>query len=250
MGGSQGATQAFRVGFQRRLDDRGLKLNPTECDYIPAQILSQATHPPEPPAGWKVSITSDSPCWALLRLLSPSHPDFCLRKLRDKSGSCGQTHDPTRPPPIPGHSSHPSSFQSRLVPDQPSCPHDAAPASTFVLNGCRLGGLIQVPITEGAWLQAQASIPVLHSPAAFLASSSSSHCNNLWSEYKDTHDPDVTAAETQFRLSVREDAAWRQDGAPHTQSHLSNLCDARTWESSMGRATQGDQVSLEQHQVP
>ena len=53
--------------------------------------------------------------------------------------------------------------------------------------------------------------PVLHSPAAFLASSGStaSLCNSLWAENNDTHDPDVSAAETLFDRNIREDAAWR-----------------------------------------
>ena len=95
-------------------------------------------------------------------------------------------------------------------------------------------------------------LPVLHSPAAFLASSRSTypHCNSLCSEHKDTHDPDVTAAETQSRLSIGQDAAWRQDGAPRIQSYLSNLCDARSLDSLMQRATQGDPISLELYQVP
>ena len=60
----------------------------------------------------------------------------------------------------------------------------------------------------------------------------------------------MTAAETQFRLSVQEDAAWRWDGAPRTHSYLSNLCDAHTLDSLMERATQGDRIFLELHQVP
>ena len=87
------------------------------------------------------------------------------------------------------------------------------------LKSC-LWGTIQVPSTEGAWHQAQASIkkggfgigdPVLHNPAAFLTSSSGTSfpCSSLWSEFKETDDPDVTAAETQFRLSVQEDSASR-----------------------------------------
>ena len=110
-------------------------------------------------------------------------------------------------------------------------------------------------LTEGAWLRTQASIkkggfgirgPALHSSAAFLASSSSTSAlyKSFWSEFKDTHDPDETAAETQFRLGVGGDAAWRQDGAPRTQSYLSNLCDAHTLDSLIYSATQGDRVVL------
>ena len=38
----------------------------------------------------------------------------------------GQTHDPTRPPAIPGHCPHPSTCLPRLVPDQLTCAHDAS----------------------------------------------------------------------------------------------------------------------------
>ena len=96
-------------------------------------------------------------------------------------------------------------------------------------------GIIQVHVTQGAWLRAQGSIkergfgirdPVLHSlPAVFLASSSSTASfYSLRSVFHDAHNPDVTAAEMQFRHSMREDAAWRPDGAsrtcaPHTHTH-------------------------------
>ena len=98
---------------------------------------------------------------------------------------------------------------------------------------------------SGGLLRAQASIkkqaasasetrPPL--PAAFLASSSSatSLCSSLWSERNDTQDPDVSAAETQFRRNIREDAAWKPDGAARTQSYLSNLCDAHTPDTLSG----------------
>ena len=47
----------------------------------------------------------------------------------------------------------------------------------------------------------------------------------LWSEFKDAQDSDVTGAESQIRLSVREDAAWREDGASglgatHSEQHV------------------------------
>ena len=64
---SHDATQTFLSGFHRVLDDRGLKLNPTECDDFPAKPLASDTHPPEAQAGWKVGPL-----------------DFCLRKRREK----------------------------------------------------------------------------------------------------------------------------------------------------------------------
>ena len=62
-----------------------------------------------------------------------------------------------------------------------------------------------------------------HFPAAFWLRTAANSCNSLWSEFKGTHDPDVTAAETQFRM----------DGAPRTWSCLSHLCDAHILDSLM-----------------
>ena len=62
-------------------------------------------------------------------------------------------------------------------------------------------------------------------PSSFLATNSSKlhHATAVGLSSKDTHDPDVTAAETQFRM----------DGAPRTWSCLSHLCDAHILNSLM-----------------
>ena len=157
-----------------------------------------------------------------------------------------ETHDPTRLPPVRGHSSHPSSFLPRLM--------QGGQRMQTSLKNC-LGGIIQVPITEDAWLWARASIkkggfgirdlPCPPLPAAFLTSSSStsSLCHSLWSEYEDTLDPHVTVAETQFRLSVQEDAAWRLDGATRTTERPVQPV-GRTLDTLMQQATQGTHLSL------
>ena len=78
--------------------------------------------------------------------------------------------------------------------------------STFALNGCRhlsntalalpkaLGSRLGPPPKKGGFGLRDL---VLRSPAAFLASSSTTSflCDSIWSEFKDTQDPDVTAAE-------------------------------------------------------
>ena len=99
------------------------------------------------------------------------------------------------------------SCHARTMP--PASLHLCAQLMQTSLKSC-LGRIIQAPITEGAWLRDRAPMkkggsgvrdPVLRSPAAYLApsSSTSSLCKSLWSEFKDTHDPNVTAAEAHFR---------------------------------------------------
>ena len=104
MPGSHEATQVFFVGFQRGLDDGGLKLKPS----------------PKTPPGR---------CLLPLGLLLPPQTP-------GQTGPCRKTHDPTRPPPVPGVATllrfclgwcqisyHPA-----------RCPRSA---STLVLNRCR-----------------------------------------------------------------------------------------------------------------
>ena len=94
-----------------------------------------------------------------------------------------------------------------------------------------------------AWRRAQVSIKkggfcirdsVLHSLAAFLASSSSTAalCNRRL-DADDTPDPAVDVAGTEFRRTIHDDAAWRPSGTTSTQ-----------------QATQRNRMSLEPHQVP
>ena len=86
--------------------------------------------------------------------------------------------------------------------------------------------------------------PVLHSPAAFLASSSAEAlCSSLWDSHSTTPDSDVG--------SVPPRSPRRRSVAPnatHNQIYLSNLRDAHTLDTL--QATQGDRISLELHQVP
>ena len=111
-----------------------------------------------------------------------------------------------------------------------------------------LGGINQVAITQEGWLRARAynkrsgfgiRDSVLPSPAAFLSSSGSATClcSRLRSDFNGTLDPDVSAAETQFRRNIREDAVWRPDGATRTQSYPSNLCDAHSLDTLMEQYT-------------
>ena len=92
-----------------------------------------------------------------------------------------------------------------------------------------LGNLL---LCAEARLPAQASIKkwVLASeiPSSVPLLPSWPRAASLWSEYNDTPDPDVSAAETQFRRNIREDAAWKPDGATPFQSYSSNLCDAHS----------------------
>ena len=91
---------------------------------------------------------------------------------------------------------------------------------TSLRNCC--GGIVRVSITREAArpaLHEEGRIrhqgPHPHSPAGFLASSSNTaaHCKSLRGACNDTHQPDVAAAESQFRHNIREDVAWRRDGS-------------------------------------
>ena len=145
VGGFLKATQAFVTSFQKGLDVRGLQLNLTKCEYIPARPLPPSALPQD----GRFDTTNGSLFWAPLsvRLLPPQPAR--------KAGRRREARDPTRPPPV---ASHP-----RLVPEQPPCPHDAPRASTCGAQQMQtslktyLGGITQVPTTQGAWLRAQGS---------------------------------------------------------------------------------------------
>ena len=86
--------------------------------------------------------------------------------------------------------------------------------------------------------------------APFSCSSRTAQCGSLWSDYNDTVDPDVSAAETQFRRNIREGSAWRPGGATRTQGYLSNLCDAHTLDTVMEQSTEGTRSPLNYTRFP
>ena len=155
-----------------------------------------------------------------------------------KGGPCRETPDPTRPPPISSHCNR---------------------APPFRLGWCQISYharpmLPDSPSSEASWcaitlearLCAQASIkkggfgdPMLHFPAAFLATSSSTAalCNSLWTHPMWTPPRHISATPSD------DDAAWRPDAAMRTQSYLSHLCDAYILDTLM--ATQRDWISFE-----
>ena len=53
-------------------------------------------------------------------------------------------------------------------------------------------------------------------------------CSILGSECNDTSDPDVSAAEMQFRRIIGEDASWRPDDSSRTQSLTCPTCASHT----------------------
>ena len=74
-------------------------------------------------------------------------PRLLRSRTPGQTGSCRETHDPIRPPPVLGDSSRPFSSQP-----PPLCSTDADFSQTL------LWGIIRVLITVGAWLRAQASM--------------------------------------------------------------------------------------------
>ena len=60
----------------------------------------------------------------------------------------------------------------------------------------------------------------------------------------------MSAAETQVRRNIREDAAWRPGGATRTQCYRSSLCDAHALDILLEHSAQLDPISLELYQVP
>ena len=73
-----------------------------------------------------------------------------------------------------------------------------------------------------------------HSPATFLASSSSTEVlrNNLCASYSASSNRNVVSAGSRFQATIHRDAAWHPVGPVHSQQYLSNLCDAPTLDTS------------------
>ena len=60
----------------------------------------------------------------------------------------------------------------------------------------------------------------------------------------------MDAAQTLFPCIIHENGAWCPGGATCTQSYLSSLCAAHTLDTLMLHASQGDRISLHDHQAP
>ena len=214
---------------KKGLDDRGLQLNPTKCDNNPARSLSLDIHPPEAPGGWKVRQNN---CFALLgAAFGP--PDFRLRKLQqvlDRAEKLMTQLVRLQSPATAAVLAFASAgARSAAMPAR--CPRTASSSAPRKMRtfAHRLPSSKVDSATETPFSTHQASFP----PSS---SSTTSICGSPWADHNDTHDPNVAAAETQFRRNIREDAAWRPDGATHTQSYLSNLCGAHTLDTLMERA--------------
>ena len=128
-----------------------------------------------------------------------------------------KTHDPTRSSVSLGWCQ--TTYHARTMsPDSLRlCTEDAD-----IRMKC-LGEIIQGAITQEAWLRAQVSVKkggfdirdsVIHSPAAFLPSSSrtAALCNTLWDAHNDTPDPEWTLQ--------GHSPARRRSMAPRRQRHV------------------------------
>ena len=99
------------------------------------------------------------------------------------------------------------------------------------------GGIIHFPVTRESWLRAQVSTKerVRHQgPAAPLPS-------GVPGLQRQNGSP-LLQPLGQFQLTVNDVAAWHTGGTTHSQSFLSNLCDAFTLDTLMEQATLDDPI--------
>ena len=141
--------QPFLVGFQRGLDGRG----PQSANTSQPNLDPWTAIRPEPRQDGRFDTTSASLFWVLL-----SAPlDFCLRKLQEKLDRAERLMTQLVRLQSPATALVLLRFCLGWCQISPPSSLSSVPQSADVPSRTGLGGIIQVAITQEAWLQAQAS---------------------------------------------------------------------------------------------
>ena len=178
---SRNATQTVLKGFKKGLDDRGLQLNPSKNECTPAKPLPFSVHSMQALCGERSVTTNASRCWE-----PPSALWTSASTNSGKAGPGGETHGQLVRLQLPSFFFDSALAGVRSVTMLAGC---LPTACSSARKRCRqastmrcLRGIIRVPISDETWRWAEVSSkqgkfgnrdPVHHSPASFLASSSS-----------------------------------------------------------------------------